>query len=435
MITEQEIAFFLAFGFLPRVDNTWPKWLGGEAQLATLQRQSVMPNAASAGLLEQGMSALDAGFDDLATGLQVLPLSGGLDSRLILSELLARDQRENLVTVTIGVPGTYDYELAKQLAAKYQVRHEPIDLNAIRLQREDLANVARHGCGWTFLIDGYYHSLMHRTFGRDATYWSGFMGGELAGAHTLEQPSQSWSEAKQRFVGWNRLTDWHTYGPNDFDPVTAIAADSFVAPSVLGFDDQLDFGIRQNNYIRNVVLFDGYHYRTPFLAPPWVQFILGLPRINRIDKRLFKQLLLKKDPEMFNMPTANNYGGGLAQDRRALTARKGLNRVRNRLLRKYFGTGKADRLASRLFETMGIYQAANYLNFDVAFRSRDDYRTLAAEAIESLQQQQVVPWLDLAGIQRQHLSGGANHGLMICLITALDVSLSLDAVNADNLAQ
>src|SRR6056297_2481821 len=57
----------------------------------------------------------------------VVMLTSGLDSRLILGAILESTSASNIESFTWGIPGTYDYEISKKIARKYDIKHTRID--------------------------------------------------------------------------------------------------------------------------------------------------------------------------------------------------------------------------------------------------------------------------------------------------------------------
>lgn len=53
----------------------------------------------------------------------LIPLSGGLDSRAILAEVLQITSKENIITFTFGHPGSFDFEIGKLVAKNAGVRN------------------------------------------------------------------------------------------------------------------------------------------------------------------------------------------------------------------------------------------------------------------------------------------------------------------------
>lgn len=52
----------------------------------------------------------------------IIPLSGGYDSRLIISKLITMGLRDRIVAYTYGIPGDYEVEYAKKVASKLEVK-------------------------------------------------------------------------------------------------------------------------------------------------------------------------------------------------------------------------------------------------------------------------------------------------------------------------
>jgi asparagine synthase (glutamine-hydrolysing) len=73
-------------------------------------------------------ASLEALLDDHPEA--VLQLTGGQDSRLLLSAIPAA-RRRGLRAMTLGVPGSGDVTVARQLAARYELRHDVHSLAAL----------------------------------------------------------------------------------------------------------------------------------------------------------------------------------------------------------------------------------------------------------------------------------------------------------------
>ena len=55
--------------------------------------------------------------------VHILPMSGGLDFRAVLGGLLEHIPSSQIVTVTYGIPGTWDFEIAKMISRKFGIQH------------------------------------------------------------------------------------------------------------------------------------------------------------------------------------------------------------------------------------------------------------------------------------------------------------------------
>jgi len=92
--------------------------------------------------------------------------------------------------------------------------------------------------------------------------------------------------------------------------VAALPAAPFVSDRLLPYPDQLDFALRQNRYIR-IRYLRGYTMRSPFLARPWVDFMLALPIRYRDQQRLYMTILRRAYPRLFALPTTTFDGAAV----------------------------------------------------------------------------------------------------------------------------
>jgi hypothetical protein len=110
---------YLYFGYLPRFAEASLQWLGCDSD-----------NDFGKGMdneswwIEAGVKALkETMADEIAStdanAIHILPLSGGLDSRAILGGLLENLPKIQIVIATYGIPGAWDFEIAKTITRKY----------------------------------------------------------------------------------------------------------------------------------------------------------------------------------------------------------------------------------------------------------------------------------------------------------------------------
>lgn len=404
MNDDSRISAFLHYGYVPlsSAERSHLPWMRPVAPNHTADQDI---------LVQQGITALRSAFDDVTGSVHIVPLSGGLDSRAILALLLERGLREQIVAVTFGVPRTFDFELGRTVAQAAGVRHEPIDLSAFTLEQDALETTARELTNWTYLIDAVYNRIVCRRFGRNATYWSGFMGDPLAGSHLLPVDSPTWQEARVAFAERNRYGAAAELTPPGFRPESILPARPILHDTRLCFDEQLDFALRQETCIRPLVLPGGYDYRTPFLHPSWVNFILNVPRRLRVGEKLYKQLLTTMFPRLFSLPVKANVGLPLSAPAWQVELRKvrlGIHKTANRLLPRF---------------PWPIYSTINYLDFDRALRTNDQVRALFYDNLFELDRLNAVPWLDIDALWQAHQRGHANLGFTFRLLLSLAVYL------------
>jgi len=409
MLSERRLSTFLYFGYLPYVptDVKYQPWATGQTE------KQVTKFAEESELIAQGIYLLKSAFEDTSGDLHVVPLSGGLDSRAILGGLLDAGLKNQITTVTFGTPGTWDYDIGYYVAGEMDVRHECFDLTQVQLTQELLEETAKEVGNCIWLFDAFYNRLVCKRFSKDAAYWSGFMGDPLAGSHLLSTDSESWDAALGEFAKRNRFSRSIDLTQPGFNPKDILPESPILADSRLSYDEQLDFAIRQQSYIKTLVLPKGYGYRTPFLHPEWVSFILNVPCRYRENQYLYKGILKRAYPKLFSLPTKSNRG-------------LPLDALKWRFLLRRLSVG-ARSLARRFFPgDPWVHPTINYIDFDWALRNREDVRTLVYNNIQNLKRRGVVDWIDIDGIWDRHKRKQANHADALTLLASLEIILKVN---------
>jgi hypothetical protein len=405
---------FLHFGYLPSPDVPLPVWLGDRADRQ--RRPGGAERADLSSWIAAGAGILRRVFQDSVAGpatAHVVPLSGGLDSRAILGGLLENLEAREIRAVTFGSPGTWDYEMGRAVARAAGVRWEAIDLSA-EDWKWDIARLVKTARQLERPIGVFETHVNHQVparCGADDVYWSGFMGDPLSGSHLLRRDSATWGAAQQHFVRCNRFCRSVDLLPPGFEPLGRLPPSPLPGGEDLGYDEQLDFAVRQQGLIRHIVLPRGYEYRTPFLHPAWVSFILGVPRRYRQGQYLYQEILKAAYARLFALPAKNNLG--LPLD--ASPWRKGA-----RLL----GLGArhlARRLAPRLLYS--ISPGLNYIDFEEGLRRRSDLRAVVYESLQDLKKRDLVDWLDLERLWRRHERRQGNYADALTLLASLEINL------------
>ena len=138
---DDQIKAFLYFGYLPHVPEgvELEPWAEPRNEFYDPELSSLSEDE----LIERGVVALQAPYRDLDPNeTYVVSLSGGLDSRSILGGLINAGLKDNIVTVTYGTPGTYDFDIGKQISKQMGLKHELIDLTTVTLEQSFFESVA-----------------------------------------------------------------------------------------------------------------------------------------------------------------------------------------------------------------------------------------------------------------------------------------------------
>ena len=414
MLDSNQISAILHFGYLPRahVDTTDISWLEGIARF----RNTPDGSHSESELVANGIDALKYCFRDIPPARHIVPISGGLDSRAILAGLLDAGLRDHITGVVFGVPGNLDYEIGNLVAKVCGIDRVSIDLNDVELNTESLVDaIAGEGhIGWAF--DFYYNRLIPKQFGSDAVYWSGFMGDSLSGAHMWSVEKPTWEEGVAAFIEHNRLEAKLSHP--EFDPMSVLPNHPPMKDTPLGFDEQLDFAVRQASYIQNTVLVPRYDYRTPFLDDCWVKFMLSVPRTLRYEQRLYRKILLQAFPEQFALPTKTNLGLPLNCSKWNLLQKRASRKIgsvvrrRTNKVRNQFGMSISPEV-----------RHVNYIDFDESIRQRKDLKELVSQNLSDLAQRNIIDWIDVEDIWAEHQKRVINYGYPISMLVSIEVIL------------
>ena len=247
------------------------------------------------------------------TSKHIIPLSGGLDSRAILAALHSMTSSENIETYTFGMPGSYDYELGRNVAKHFNIKNYAISFSDVYFSDEMLNDAASRFDYQTHLFYHPDYRLIEQRFS-DYQYWSGFLGGESAGAHFYKfaRSNNNINDNKNYFLKKNKFSNYE-FDKNEINRIIELI-------DVPDFNDDLsnistyeiiDFYNRQTKYIAPHVLPKGFNHTSPFATKKWLEFICSIPVKYRINNCLYENILLNLYPDFFKLPTKNKLGGGL----------------------------------------------------------------------------------------------------------------------------
>lgn len=368
--TEDDATLTLAFGYRPQIDTRLLQ------QIASRGAEAPTP-ASFEEAVTVGSRIINEVMDDRCTdvhGVQVVPLSGGMDSRFLLGHLVERLGPGAVRTVTLGMPGAFDFEFGQRIARKAGVPNTPIDLRRTEWTIEGAIDFALKAGNPVPVIDGYLYHQSRLPHGEDCTYWSGFLGGVVAGSHLGNNTTRSWESAVDHF---GRSQASRAVAVPDWEHVwRRIAPDTPLVDDIHPVE-QLDYAVRQSSFIVPTVLTPGYRYETPLADSRWAGFLLAQPEQWRRRSLLYRSIIASQFPVLASMPYKGHMGAPLlASDRRVFAAK---------LL--HHGFDRLSRAAGRERWTLR-HRKENYLLSDVeyardtAFRDAVDRLVNRASALD-----------------------------------------------------
>lgn len=331
-------------------------------------------------LIKTGCDVFKKAFEDLSQNIKsknILPLSGGLDSRLILGHLLDNFNTSEIEIVSYGLPGSFDFEIPQKISKSFGINHSLINLSpsAFKWDYEDLCLFSKKKKANFLLFDSYINNFIFRKFGTKYIYWSGFFGDPLTGSHYIEN-KKSWNDSVSVFIQKNNLLNINFYNKNNIksDIRNVLPQKPLLSPDILSFYEQLDFSIRQNIFIKKIVLDSDYNQLSPFLHPLLINYFLNVPRVYRVGQVLYLDILKKMYPKLFSFPIKNRYGCNLFDSNLSFLFRKNLikfKKISNIVLGADF------------FEDAML----NYSNFNRDLRGNNNFKGLIFQSLKNLKKE------------------------------------------------
>ena len=163
---------------------------------------------------ERWMKAVDQRIASRSSLL--LPLSGGYDSRAILAAAMKCSNCRDITTLTIGTPGTLDYEIGNLVAKSAGTKHIKINLTTPRAFRDEFLAQSRHSDGMAIAVSQWFPTDWARLEEVGSDIISGFLGETLMGAHLLRDllandpdPAINARAVTERLVGIHLRADLH----------------------------------------------------------------------------------------------------------------------------------------------------------------------------------------------------------------------------------
>lgn len=398
------IESFLYFGYVPRIRPDW-----SHQPWAKVPVDHTIGQLSDAAAAQAAARTFGAAFDHEEPGPQVVLLSGGFDSRAILGALLERYNTREIVAATYGTPGTLDYELGKLVARDVGVAHVPIDLSTRTVSILDVERVAREFDQPMWLFGSLSNRLVAATIG-NGTYWSGYLGGPVTGSHTPVAPSRSWELAAERHVARAPFADCNRILAPQYDPATTFPAAPVQFHSPLTLDERVDLVLRQHAFLAPEHAMAHQHCAMPYLGEAFLNVMFNARPEHRRGQILYKRMLARTYTRLFELPLK----GTLGLKQSAGPLRRGLRRAGvSARLRMYRVTG------SPRFVPPNV----NHVEWNGAFRRREDLRVLAMSAMKRLAATGLVPWCDLERLVTDHIARRVHAGLAISQLISLQAYL------------
>ncbi len=346
----------------------------------------------------------------------VIPLSGGLDSRLILGALLELTEAKNIHTCTFGVPGTYDYDIGCQVGRHMGTRQSALPLNGFSYHEDELMNRAHrmHRQVNVFQCPPLWH--MDRLF-KGSLIWSGYIGDLVAGSHLPKEPAPTLAKVRANYLQKRSMVSSMKLDRSTIEDLLPHLTGGDEDTSLMTREEHLMFEEAVRKFTAPIVLLDGYTYKTPFINTPWFDFMMSVPRQYREGEYLLIKIAQHMFPDLFGLPTKTSYGAPLGARKEYVLFTRGTNKLRKMVRRKFPSLA---------------YPPMLYDDFDERFRERNDLGEIGRRNLADLAKRGIVDWLNLDDIWHRHTQRLGNYGDAIKALVSLEIVLKAEEAAASS---
>ena len=345
--------------------------------------------------------------------MNVVPLSGGYDSRALIAGLLEFTEAKNIYTYTFGVENTLDFEIGNRLANNLGTNHTPISLSNMNYDLENMIGISKridhqsllfmHGP--IKLLDEYY---------KGASIWSGFMGGVIGGSQYYN--NDNLEKVYESFIEENILVksyDLTSYSMNDLKRLIEIPGKSNMG--TLTLNEMIDIQNKQEKYLAPHVLVSGFNYKTPFIDKDILNFVFNIKGEYRENKYFYKKWLLTKYPQLFAIGTKNTFGLPLKSSH----FKKMIARFKN----------KSTSILSSKFNMVNPY--TNYFNFNKEIITNKSLNSIVKSQLKDLKERSILSY-NPEEIYKKHILLKGKYGDALIALTSLEIHFKSAEANHED---
>lgn len=288
--------------------------LGKNLHVEDLIDHHIHEGKQKADLINEGGILFNKVVDDLYNKSDkqvILPLTSGLDSRMILGGLLNCTEAKNITTFTWGLPDTIDFEVSKKIATKLGIKHHALNISKYELTEDRLLRFADGSDCSVPLFDHWPVDWVKDIADKNnGALWMGLLGGTLSGSNLpksfAENPFVSFLKESNRIPSITSLSgSLLNKTPNIED--LKILTSEFKEVN----HDTLDIYFHHEDLIAPTKLHRNIDYILPFTDPELLSFFLSLPLEFRINRSLLRNMILSHYPLLASFPSNRNAGLGL----------------------------------------------------------------------------------------------------------------------------
>ncbi len=241
----------------------------------------------------------------------VLPITSGLDSRMLLGGLLECTEAKNITALTWGFPGSYDYETGIKISKKLRIKHHALNIDNYKITEKRLMQFADASDCSVPLFDHWPKDWVKKiTEDVDGALWMGLLGGTLSGSNLphsfVDNPLVGFLKSNQRI---NSVVSLSSALLDERPTIHDLKKLTSNFKSVNS--DTLDIYLHHHHLIAPTKIHRDLSYVLPFTDPKLIQFFLSLPLEFRTNRGLLRDMIIKHYPYLVKFPSNRNGGLGL----------------------------------------------------------------------------------------------------------------------------
>lgn len=335
----------------------------------------------------------------------VVPLSGGMDSRIVLAALCEFTEAKNIHTYTFGVPGAYDYEIPNAIARKLGTRHTNFSAKDTHYSIEGLLQAAIASDGNTEVFHPLVLNRVADHYGSDAVFWSGFAGDLVGGAFGTKLEGDN---PKQQLINYEKRGIHFLDNKVDDDLLYPYIT---MGEKMSGFVSENEACFWENHverYTGHHIFRNDMNIKAPLVDMSLLKFFFTLPESERQGKKYFNEAFSFLFPEVFRFPT-KDYGYRYSQ----------YNFLEPLHKMKFYFSALGWRLAPKIF----THPNAAYIDMRHAINNRSDVRSCIDELLADLSKRNIVDNTRMFSFLTEHRNDRKNYTKDLINLASLEVIL------------
>lgn len=336
---------------------------------------------------------------------QVVPLSGGMDSRIILAALCELTDAKNIQTYTFGVPGAYDYDIPNKISQKFGTRHTNFKAEDTKYTVDGLVRAAIESDGNTEVFHPLVLNRVVDHYGTDATYWSGFAGDLVGGAFGSKISGEN---PKQQLIKYEKRGIHLLDGAIEDNTLYPYISNGEKMSNYVSANEACFWANHVERYTGHHIFRNDISVVAPLVDMRLLKFFFTLPVKERENKKFFNEAFSTIFSDVFKFPTAD-YGYKYSKSSILEPFHK---------IKFYYSA-----LGWRLMPSVFTHPNSAYIDMQHAINVRSDVRGCVDTLIADLAERKLVDNERMFFLLSEHRKGQQNFTKDIINLASLEVIL------------